>query len=65
MITSIDGDTLLRAAAYVRECTKHADVHTVNLSINGQHGGVDVKIEGLSIPDHDMNTHDYERTYRI
>ena len=34
-------------SAYVEECAKHADIHTVTVTLNGQHGGADVIIEGF------------------
>lgn len=44
----ITGRTLQDAAQFVDECAEHCpDLHTVTLVINGQHGGVDVKVEGF------------------
>lgn len=34
------------AGKYVDECAQYAEIHTVTLTANGQHGGVDLKIEG-------------------
>ena len=64
-ITSIESIHLRRAGSYVDECIDHADIHTVTLELNGQHGGIDVKIEGLTVPDDDMNYEDYERVFRL
>lgn len=57
---SIDDRTMHAAAPYVAECTSHADIHTVTVTLNGQHGGADVKIEGTTPSDED-----YERTFRV
>ena len=40
------GEILERAARYVDECAKHAEIHTVTVEANGQHGGYDIRIEG-------------------
>jgi len=37
---------MLVAAEFVDECAEHAEIHTVTLTANGQHGGVDVVVKG-------------------
>lgn len=63
---SIDANTLRDAAAYVDECSEHAIIHTVTITLNGQHGGADVIIQGFAPDDESINgSQDYERKYEV
>ena len=53
-------------SAYVEECAKHANIHTVTVTLNG-HGGADVTIQG-SVPDvrgGSWGDVEYVRTYEV
>lgn len=60
-IYGITPNDLRRAALYVEECAGYADIHTVTLITNGQHGGIDVRIDGTYEADGMLEV--YERTY--
>lgn len=64
---TIDGNVMQQAA----ECVIHAvrdcpTIHTVTVTLNGQHGGADVIVRGLTISgDHGDNYDGYERTFEV
>jgi enoyl-CoA hydratase/carnithine racemase len=59
-VNSINAQTLHAAEEFVEQVNRDAEVHTVTLTLNGGHGGVDVKVEGL---DDDML--DVTNTFRV
>lgn len=54
----LNGRAMEIAAKYVDLCGEYAEIHTVTLVTNGQHGGIDIKIDGST-----AGGEDYTRTY--
>lgn len=47
---TIDNNTFQQVAEELIHANQIANIHTVNLTINGQHGGVDVVMHGFKHP---------------
>jgi len=59
-MVNIDSRALQYAVPFIEECAQYAEVHTVTFTLNGQHGGIDLIVEGLTVEDET-----YTRKYTI
>lgn len=65
---TIDNDDMQRAAeAVISTVQDGVDIHTIHMELSGQHGGVDVRIEGHFVPKQGGNSwlEETTRTYRV